>query len=315
MAKQKVIAVEEHYQIAQIRETFSGIDTYLLPKWEERLYDLGILRIREMDEAGIDVQIISHIVPGAQKLGEKRSVEMAKLANDTLQQTILRFPDRLAGYTELSLPNPGAAADELERTVVQHGFKGGMINGLTNDRFIDEPHFWPVLERANELRVPLYIHPSTPHPAVIEAYYKDYPSLSRAGWGFGLEAATHATRLIMSGVLDRLPNLKVILGHLGESLPFWLWRADRALTRDGNLKEPFRKTFLDHFYISTSGNFSVPALTCSMMEVGADRILFAVDWPMQTNVEAMTFIKEAPLSDDDREKIMSRNAARIFNIA
>lgn len=314
MNKHKVIAVEEHYQIAEIRETFSGLDTFLLPKWEENLYEMGPARIREMDEAGIDIQILSHLTPGVQRLDEKRAIDFARAANDMLRGAILQCPDRLAGYADLPTPDPAAAADELERTVVQYGFKGGMINGLTGGLFLDDERFAPLLARANELRVPLYLHPSTPHSAVSDVYYKDYPALARAGWGFGLEAATHAVRLIVSGALDKYPNLQIVLGHLGESIPFWLWRADRSLTRDAKLKRPFREYFLNHFHISTSGNFSLAALTCSLMEVGADRILFAVDWPFQSSVDGMKFMKAAALSAQDNEKIMGGNAARLFKI-
>src|SRR5207302_10838119 len=154
---------------------------------------------------------------------------------------------------------------------------------LTNGLFLDDKQFWPIFERAHALDVPLYMHPSIPHPAVIEAYYKDYvaqyPSLLRAAWGFTVETATQGIRLVLSGVFDAYPNLKIILGHLGEGLPFTLWRIDESLSRPGNKPIKFRETFSSHVWITTSGFFSTPALLCSMMELGVDRILFSIDYP------------------------------------
>jgi predicted TIM-barrel fold metal-dependent hydrolase len=308
----KVIAVEEHFQTRELNATFEGLDVMPVPAWQERLFDLDKLRLEEMDAAGIDVQIISHIAPGVQNLGPAAAIELARHANDTLQSAIARHPDRFAGFAELPTPDPAAAAKELERTVKEYGFKGAVISGLCHGHFMDERQFWPILEKANELRVPIYIHPSTPHPAVVEAYYKDYPTLARAGWGFGIETSTHAVRLIMSGALDEYPNLKFILGHMGEGVPFWMWRADRTLTRDGGLKRRFRDYFLDHFVVTTSGNFSASALSCCLSELGVDKILFAVDWPMQSNLDARRFVDSAPISDAERKAILGENAQRIF---
>ena len=314
MPNPRIIAVEEHYQIKEIRDTFTGLDSFLLPKWEEDLVDFGEYRLREMDAAGIDVQILSHLTPGTSRLDPTRAAALARRANDRLYEALQANPGRLLGYAELPMPAPDQAAAELERTVKEYGFKGAMVNGLTHGLFIDDERFIPVLEMANALKTPLYIHPSTPHQAVIDAYYKDYPALARAGWGFGLEAATHATRIIMSGLLDRFSDLRIILGHLGESLPFWLWRANRSLTRDGKLKRPFRDYFREHFFVTTSGNFSQAALLCSLLELGADKILFAVDWPFQSNLDGVAFVKGAAMSDDDKEKIFSRNAEKLFGI-
>ncbi len=314
MTKPKVVAIEEHFQTAELNATFRDFDVLTIPKWREGLFDLGELRLREMDEAGIDMQVVSHVAPGTQKLDPETAVRLARHANDQLQQLILAHPGRFAGYAELPTPNPKAAADELERTVTKYGFKGAMINGLTHGMFMDEKRFWVIFERAHKLGVPMYIHPSTPHPAVIDAHYKDYPVLARAGWGFGVEAATHAVRLILSGLFDAYPNLKIILGHLGESLPFWLWRCDRVLSRDSGIKKRFREYFREHFVVTTSGNFSHPALLCCLLEMGADNILFAVDWPMQSNVEARKFIASAPISDGDKNKILCLNAKRILRL-
>jgi 2,3-dihydroxybenzoate decarboxylase len=191
-----------------------------------------------------------------------------------------------------------------------------MIHGLTNGAFIDEKRFWPIFERARALDVPLYMHPAAPHPAVVEAYYKDYakefPGLMTAGWGFTVETATQGVRLVLSGVFEKYPGLKIILGHLGESLPFSLWRIDMALSR--NRPTPFRDTFRSHFWITTSGNFSTPALICCVLEMGADRILFSVDYPFVPNPPGVKWMDGVPVSPEDREKILNGNARRLLRL-
>jgi predicted TIM-barrel fold metal-dependent hydrolase len=245
-------------------------------------------------------------------------VRLARLANDRLAKVISVHPARFAGFAALPTPDPKAAADELERTVVTLGFKGGMVHGLTNGAFLDEKAFWPIFERAQALDVPLYIHPSVPSPAVIEAYYRDYaerwPSFVRAAWGFTVETATQGIRLVLSGVLDKYPRTKIILGHLGEGLPFFSWRINEALARDGKDLRPFSDVLREHFYITTSGFFSNPALVCCIAELGIDRILFSVDYPFVDNTPGTKWIEAAPLNDEDRDKILSGNARRLLRI-
>src|SRR6266436_5055594 len=227
-----VIALEEHYWDAEVAKTFGSAEARN-PALRQRLDDLGALRLREMDEAGIDVQVISHGAPSTQRLDAARAVPLAKRANDRLHEAIRAHPDRFAGFAALPTADPHAAADELERTVAKLGFKGAMINGLTNGLFLDDIRFWPIFERAQALDVPLYMHPAIPHPAVIEAYYQDYvekhPGILRAGWGFTVGTAMQGIRLVLSGVFEAYPRLKVIIGHLGEGLPFYLWRISHGL--------------------------------------------------------------------------------------
>ena len=184
--------------------------------------------------------------------------------------------------------------------------------------FLDDKRFWPIFARAEALDVPIYLHPSVPHPAVMEAYYKDYakdfPMVIRAAWGFTVETATQALRLVLSGLFDAHPRLKIILGHLGETLPFFVWRIDMALSRPGQKKVSFRDVFCGNFYITTSGNFSNPALLCCVMEMGIDRILFAVDWPFVANPPATHWIDTVPLCDEDKVKILSGNAKRLLRM-
>lgn len=319
--KQRVIAIEEHYWDKEVAATFAPADSVRgAPGIAERLYDLGEIRIKEMDEAGIDMQVLSHGAPATQRSDAETSVKLAQGANDRLCDIVGAHPDRFAAFACLPTPNPMAAADELERCVRNLGFKGAMVHGLTNGVFFDDKRFWPIFERAQELDVPLYLHPATPHPAVVEVYYKDYlqdfPSLLNAAWGFTVETATQGIRLVLSGVFDAYPDVKIILGHMGESLPFSLWRITHALARQGNRDRSFsfRDYFCKHFWITTSGNFSNPALLCSVMEMGADRILFSVDYPYVMNQPAAEWIPTIPLSAEDKTKILSGNAERLLRL-
>jgi 2,3-dihydroxybenzoate decarboxylase len=202
--------------------------------------------------------------------------------------------------------------------VTRLGFKGAMIHGLANGQWLDDKRFWPIFERAQALDVPVYMHPAIPHPAVSEVYYKDYlkeyPALLTAAWGFGVETATQAIRLVLSGLFEAYPRLKIILGHLGEGLPFSLWRIDMALGRQGNRGSSFRDAFREHFWITTSGNFSTAALLCSVMEMGTDRILFSVDYPFVLNPPGMKWMQDIPLGPEDRAKIYGGNARRLLKI-
>jgi predicted TIM-barrel fold metal-dependent hydrolase len=310
-APAKVVALEEHFWIEELRGPHLGSSH---DKWSAGLGDLAEFRLREMDAARIDVQVISHAPPAAQNLPPRDAVTLARRANDTLHEAVQRHRDRFAAFAILPTPDPESAAEELTRTVEQLGFKGAMIHGLTHGRFSDEKPFWVIFERAQALNVPIYLHPSTPHPAVAEVYYKEYPSMMAAGWGYTAETAAHAIRLVMSGLFDAYPRLTIILGHLGEALPFSLWRSDQALSRAGAMPRRFRDYFRDHFYLTTSGNFSYPALLCSIMEMGIDRIMFSVDWPYASNVEARDFIDGVPLSADDKMKILGENASRLLRL-
>jgi predicted TIM-barrel fold metal-dependent hydrolase len=166
--------------------------------------------------------------------------------------------------------------------------------------------------------VPIYLHPGYPHPAVVEAYFKDYiqefPMLARPAWGYTMETATIAIRMVLSGVFDEYPKLRMVLGHMGESIPFSLWRIDQSLARQNQMKRRFREIFCEHFWITTSGNFSTPALICSMLEMGVDRILFSVDWPFVANEPGVEWIESAPISEEDRVKLMNGNAKKLLKL-
>ena len=313
-AKSYVIALEEHYLDPEVKRfggPGAGRDIV------ERLDDLGALRLKEMDESGIDLQVLSHSIPGLQAVDAATGVPLARRVNDRLDAAVRAHPDRFAGFAVLPTADPRAAADELERAVTKLGFKGAMVNGLTGGLFHDDERFWPIYERAQALDVPIYIHPALPQQSVIEAYYKGYtekhPGILRAAWGFTVETATQGIRFVLSGVFDAYPGLKIILGHMGEGLPFYLWRISHGL-RSSMSEKTFRDVFCEHFWITTSGFFSDPALICCMMEMGIDRILFSVDYPFMDNPPGAEWIKTLPLSAEDREKLLNGNARRLLKL-
>jgi len=185
--------------------------------------------------------------------------------------------------------------------------------------FLDDKRFWPIYERAQALDIPIYLHPSLPHQGVMDIYYKDYakdfPMVVRAAWGYTVETATLALRMVLSGVFDKHPRLKIILGHLGETLPFLVWRVDHAISRPGAARQiSFRDVFCGNFWITTSGNFSTPALLCCMQEMGIDRILFSIDWPFVPNPPGVEWMQGVPLSDEDKAKILSGNVKRLLRM-
>jgi len=317
-SKPQVIALEEHYFDPEVKPLITGRDATTAPRLVERLDDLGALRLKEMDEAGVDIQVLSHANPSLQKLDAATAVPLAVRVNDRLHAAVKAHPDRFAAFASLPTADPKAAADELERTVTKLGFKGAMIHGTTNGVFHDDKRFWLIFERAQALDVPIYVHPGIPHPAVVDIYYKEYiekyPSLLRAAWGFTVETATQALRMVMSGLFETYPRLKIILGHLGEGLPFYLWRISMGLARDGRGGPSFRDVFCEHFWVTTSGFFSDPALLCCMMEMGVDRILFSIDYPFVDNPPGTVWADRIPLSAEDKAKIMSGNAKRLLKM-
>ena len=318
MTKPYIIALEEHYWDAEVATHFKAPPDASIPAIHERLLDLGALRLKDMDEAGVDFQVLSHGAPATQRVDAATGIGLATRANDRLAAAVRAHPDRFAAFAILPTADPAAAADELERAVTRLGFKGAMLHGIAHGRFLDDVSFWPIYERAQKLDVPIYLHPAVPHPAVVEAYYKDYlkdfPGLLTAAWGFTVETATLGIRMVLSGVFDKYPGLKIVLGHLGESLPFSLWRIDMALARSFNRRTPFRDIFREHFWITTSGNFSTPALICCVLEMGADRIMFSIDYPFVPNLPGPKWFETVPLGPEDRVKILSGNAKRLLKL-
>lgn len=314
----RVIAIEEHFWSRDFAAHFSGPRAERSPDLMRRLEDFAELRLADLDEAGIDVQVISHAPPGGQRLNPDTAVAACRNVNDALAAIVCAAPDRFAGFATLPQAHPEAAADELQRCVEELGFRGAMMFGITDGKFLDERRFWAIYARAEKLRVPVYLHPSMPHPEVRDIYYGTYanshPALLGAAWGFGIETGTLGIRMVLSGVFEAYPELQVILGHLGEGITFQLARIDEALSRPGNEPSDFAATFRRNVHITTSGFFSDSALRCCIEEMGSDRILFAVDWPFVSNADGVNWLRAFPTDPATRAKIFAGNAGRLLSL-
>jgi len=327
--KMKIIALEEHFQTAAIKEAMERLaashrDAMTLAFYAPpalQLEDLGAGRLKDMDAMGIDVQVLSYSSPGTQVFPASEAVPLARDANDQLATAIQAHPDRFVGFATLPTPDPEAAAVELERAIHKLGFKGAMINGRTNERFLDDPMFRPILEAAVALDVPLYLHPTIPPKAVQDAYYTGLDpavsaSLATVGWGWHMETGIHALRMILAGIFDQYPSLQLILGHWGEMIPFYLARVDEALSPAAkHLQRRVADYFLDQMYVTPSGLFTLPPFLLTLQIMGADRIMYAVDYPYIAGDQARTFLENAPISPADKEKIAHDNAERVLKLS
>lgn len=316
-AARKVIAVEEHFMHPSLSDHFGGA-AHQPPRLLKRLYDYAEIRIREMDAAGIDMQVLSHQSPGSQRLSEDVAVSACRSVNDALAGIVSEQPDRFRGFAMIPTMHPLAAADELKRSVEELGLKGAMIHGLSRGKFVDDASFWPIFAQAESLSVPIYLHPALPDRSVVERYYAPYdqiqPDFIRAAWGFGVEAGTQAVRLVLSGIFKKHPELKILLGHLGEAIPFLLPRIDEALDRQGNVPTGFSDVFRKNFWVTTSGFFSDAALRCCLDTLAPGRILFAVDWPYADNKHGADWLRTIDIDDETKEAIFSRNAESLLKI-
>lgn len=314
----RVIATEEHFMHEALSRHLGHIVANTAPTTRDRLFDFFGVRLAEMDAAGIHMQVLSHQSPGSQRLSAEVAVEACRGVNDALAGIIAKAPDRFAGFAMIPTVDPVAAADELQRAVEECGLKGALVHGLSHGRFLDAADFRPIFARAERLRVPVYLHPALPDKTVTERYYAPYdqshPAVVRSGWGFGVETGTQAVRLVLSGLFDEHPNLQIVLGHLGEGIPFFLERIDESLSRAGNAPVRFAEVFRRNFHVTTSGFFSDAALRCCIEQLGVDRILFAVDWPYVTNADATDWIGKVALVDEDRRAILHGNAERLLGL-
>jgi predicted TIM-barrel fold metal-dependent hydrolase len=313
-----VVALEEHYWDEELSSLYSGPDAIGAAEMRRRILDLGDDRLAAMDAAGVDVQVLSHAPPSTQKLAREVAVPLTRRVNDRLAQAVARHPERFAALAALPTSDPDAAAAELDRCVHQYGFKGAMIHGPAGDQFIDHPRFWPIFASAEALDVPVYLHPAFPHGDVVRAYYadyeKDFPMFSRAAWGYTMETATAGIRMILSGVFARHPRLKIILGHLGEGLPFLVWRIDDALSRPGQKPIRFAEVFRRNFWLTTSGFFSDNALACCINELGIERVMFSIDYPFVLNEPGTRWLDAVPLPLEDKAKLAGGNAKQLLRV-
>lgn len=288
---------------------------------QARLLDVGEGRLAAMDACGIDMQVLSLSAltfPAIQGENDaKLAVNLAREANDYLAEQVRRHPDRFAGFAALPLQDPVAAVAELERTVTELGFVGALINGHTNGAYLDERSYWGIWERAEQLGVPIYLHPAD-SPADQMKIYQGYPGLRSATWNWTVETATHALRIICSGIFDAFPRAIMVLGHMGEALPYMLKRIDDGW---GGTPQSKQLQHLPSYYIknnvmiTTSANCSPEALSCALLALGADRLLFSTDYPYASMERTTRFVETAPISEMDREKIFHVNAGRLLNLS
>jgi len=319
----RVIAVEEHVGTPQLSAALkaAGINARESPPaLAAKLNDLGAGRLADMDAAGIDMQVLSVAGDGLEKLDRDTGIAVARDINDMLANAVKSHPDRFAAFAVLPLQAPDAAAAELERCVTKVGFKGALISGTINGRFLDNPVFQPIFAAAERLDVPIYLHPAPPPPAVYQAYFGDLPaplaeSLSTSAWGWHVETGMHTLRMVVSGLFDRFPKLQILIGHMGENLPFSLVRADGRLTPlTPHLKQRVAEYFRTNFYITTSAYFTAPPLLCALQVFGADRMLFAVDYPFSSNAEGRKMLDIAAISPNDLAKITHKNSERLLKL-
>jgi predicted TIM-barrel fold metal-dependent hydrolase len=323
----KIITLEDHFE-TELYAAQMPADALRLRWYRDRskhlghdidaeLSDIGASRIAAMDAAGIDVQVLSLTTPGAQAFEGELAIQVATDANDRMHAAVLAWPGRFEAFAALPTAEPEAAVLELDRAVKQLRFKGAMINSHTRGRFLDDEKYWPILERAQALDVPIYLHPSQPHPLLMQSYFLGFEDLARPAWGFMVDASTHFLRIMFSRAFDAFPRLQIILGHNGEGLPFAM---DRLIDHTGyvaqwrGMKRSPEECLRENLVVTTSGNFSVPSLICTMHMLGADKVMFSVDWPYESNLVGVDFLKRLPISTDDKEKIAFKNAVRILRI-
>lgn len=317
----RLVAIEEHYATKELSAA-TGFDFAQMPGGVgPRLIDVADQRLADMDAAGIDVQVLSAVPPAAQDLPRQQAAGVARAANTSLHDGVIaRWPDRFGAFATLPTGDPHAAAAELEYAVTQLGFVGALINGTTGGRFLDHPDFSPILDAAAELAVPIYLHPGFPPDAVVQAYYSGLPpdvgdELATSGYGWHYETSLHAMRLVVSGVFDRLPGLQIVLGHLGEGLPFHLSRIEEKLESvTGQLRKPIGQYFRENFWATTSGYFFDGPMRLTREVFGDDRIIFSVDYPFSENKRAADWLRGLDLAPDVREKIAHGNAERLLKL-
>lgn len=283
-----------------------------------RLSDLGEGRIRDMDATGIDMQVLSLTSPGVQVFDAATANAIARDTNDQVAEAIRRHPTRFAGLAAAAPQDPSAAAREIERGVRTLGLKGVIINSHTRGEFLDAPKFWEIFDVAEALNVPIYLHPQAPPPSMIEPFVER--GLEGAIWGFGAETGLHALAIIRSGVFDRFPKLRLVLGHGGEALPFWLYRLDYFSSHRPNtpkgvasaLKRTPSEYMRENVYVTTSGMAWAPVITFLQSVLGMERVLYAMDYPYQYESSEVAATDNVPISVSDRKKLFQTNAEQLF---
>jgi len=320
------IALEEHFAIPETLMDSAGfVPESYWPELKSRLLDIQDKRLKQMDEQGVEMMILSLNAPAVQAVpNAKKANEIAVRANDYLAEEVAKRPDRFQAFAALPMQDPDLAIVELERAVTTLGFKGALVNGFSqvgdarNAVYYDLDRYRPFWARIEALDVPFYLHPRNPLPEDCKIY-EGHEWLLGPTWAFGQETAVHALRLMGSGLFDSHPGLRIIIGHMGEGLPYSMWRIDH---RNGWVKAPPRykakkkicEYFHEHFYLTTSGNFRTQTLIDALLEIGSDKILFSADWPFENVDHAAQWFDSASISENDRKKIGRDNARKLFKL-
>lgn len=319
----RTITLEEHFSTPAFQKAVEGdrgAPSEYFRRIQAKLVDIGEGRIADMDAGGIDMQVLSLAAGDMERLDSATATALARDTNDALATAVRAHPDRFAAFAALNLRDPEVAAKELERCMRQLGAKGALVNGTYGGLFLDDARFTGFWQAAESLGAPVYLHPAPPPQPVQQAYFSGLPEdlgffLSTAGWGWHVETGLHVLRLIGSGLFDRFPKLQLIIGHMGENLPYSLARADAVLSRSrGRLKRTVAEYFRQHFHVTTSGYFTVPPFLCMLQVIGADRILFSVDYPFSSTEQGRRFLDSLAVSPADLEKIAHGNAERLLGI-
>lgn len=330
----RIIALEEHFttldlhRAAKDHPTVKMQDTIaeffgLRPEaglvFPTGIDDVGEGRIAVMDQAGIDVQVLSQTVPGPQVLDPQLGVRLAAESNNAIAGAVEAHPERFRGFATLPVQAPQAAVAELERAITELGFVGAMVNGHVNGEHLDNQKYWPIFAKAEELGVPVYLHPARPPQAVVDAQYSGFSPVvdtlfAGPGIGWHLETAVHALRLVLAGVFDQFPDLQLILGHHGETLPSMIDRADSVLSGFAKLKTPIKEVYLRNFHLTLSGHNWRPPFLAAHHSIGADRILFSSDHPYGNAAATVDFFDDLPINSGEKEKIAHANAEKLLKI-
>jgi 2,3-dihydroxybenzoate decarboxylase len=320
------IVFEEHFTVEETVEPTRALAGES-GRWEafcEELSDIGSRRLENMEKNGIEFAILSLNAPAVQAiLDTEEAIRVSRKANDRLADAVSHHPKRYAAFAALPMQDPEAAAKELERCVKDLGFKGALVNGFTQKDnpdsaiYYDIPDYREFWSTVSELDVPFYLHPRAQIPSQAKNY-EGHPWLMSSPWGFAVETSIHALRLCGSGLFDQFPNLKIIVGHLGEGIPFGLWRIDARMAfspRGYRGKRPLGEYFLDHFHLTTSGNFNDPAFKCTLEVIVKDRVYFSVDYPFERMEDAANWFDEtSTLSEEERLQIGRTNAIKLFDL-
>lgn len=313
-----LIALEEHVLpgdlVERVWETSDAPEAITA-----KLIEVGEQRLRVMDEAGIGMQVLSVVAPGSQQVPTEHSVDLSRQLNDRCADAVAAHPDRFNALASLPTQDPAAAIVEAKRAITELGFCGVVLNGHTHGRFLDAPEFDELLGAIAELDVPVYLHPTYPPPEVADVYFGGLPedvgkALGTAAWGWHVETGLHVLRLAATGVFARHPSLQIVVGHMGENLPFSLMRADAVMRRTDPEAPSLADIVRQHVHITICGYITLPPLLCALQVFGADRIMFASDYPFGDPVEHARFLAEAPISPTDRNKIGYQNAQQLFRL-